>query len=52
MTRPPSRGTQSDVGEKSSVIACLACKHVANIQDITRHHRRAPDGTKRAADLD
>jgi hypothetical protein len=38
--------------QKSSPGARLACKHVANIQDMTRRYEKAPDDTKRAADLD
>src|SRR5438034_6740671 len=39
-------------GQKSTLTARLACKRVANIQDMTRGHRAAPDKTKRPADLD
>src|SRR5438034_5132824 len=39
-------------GQKSTLTARLACKRVANIQDMTRGHRTAPDNTKRPADLD
>ena len=39
-------------GQKSSLVPGLACKHVANIQDITRHHRTAPNNTKALAGLD
>ena len=37
--------------QKSSTEAWVACKRVANIQDITRRHRKTPDGTKGRADL-
>jgi hypothetical protein len=47
-------GTQSRSSgdaQKSPAVACLACKHVANIQDIIRGHRMGPVGMTGPADL-
>jgi hypothetical protein len=48
----------SDIGasrvfeQKSRVAAWVACKHVANIQDMTWHYRKAQEGMKVTPDLD
>ena len=38
--------------QKSCLPARLACKYVANIQDMIRGHRTGADGTKIPPDLD
>src|SRR5947209_16574365 len=51
LTGRPQPSTSS-CGQKSSPFACLACQRAANIQDMIRGHRRAPDTTNSRADLD